>query len=84
MSAMSRLSRIALPLTVALAVSGCSSFSFFGSDKKVLPLPAVTGNAGVVTGWQSALGGKQTSSLIPAVANGRVYAAHPSGVVDVA
>ena len=81
MSAMSRLSRIALPLTVALAVSGCSSFSFFGSDKKVLPLPAVTGNAGVVTGWQSALGGKQTSSLIPAVANGRVYAAHPSGAV---
>ena len=35
----------------------------------------------MVTGWQSALGGKQTSSLIPAVANGRVYAAHPGGAI---
>ena len=88
---MSRLDRfsmmatqLALSLVVALTVAGCSSMSWFGSDKKILPLPAVTGSAGVITSWQNALGGKQTSSLIPAVANGRVYAAHPSGAVIVA
>ncbi len=73
-------------LAMAMTVTGCSSLPswFGGSDKKVLPLPAVTGSASVITGWQNALGGKQTSSLIPAVANGRVYAAHPSGAVIVA
>ena len=73
-------------LAMAMTLAGCSSLPswFGGSDKKVLPLPAVTGSAGVITGWQNALGGKQTSSLIPAVANGRVYAAHPSGAVIVA
>ncbi len=78
-----RTGKLLLPLTAALILAGCSSFSWFSSDKKPLPLPAVTGSAGVITGWQSALGGKQTSSLIPAVANGRVYAAHPSGTVVV-
>ena len=73
-------------LAMAMTLAGCSSLPswFGGSDKKVLPLPAVTGSASVITGWQNALGGKQTSSLIPAVANGRVYAAHPSGAVIVA
>jgi outer membrane protein assembly factor BamB len=74
---------MALPLTAALAVTGCSSFSFFSSEKKVLPLPAVTGSATVATNWQGVLGGKQTSSLIPVVANGSVYAAHPDGSVIV-
>ena len=83
MSAIRRFSLIALPLAAALAVAGCSSFSFFGSEKKVLPLPAVTGSARVTTSWQSVLGGKQNSSLIPAVANGSVYAAHPDGTVIV-
>ena len=69
---------------LALSLSACSSFSWFSSgDKKILPLPAITGNASVSAGWQSALGGKQTSSLIPAVANGKVYAAHPDGAVVV-
>lgn len=75
--------RMSLPLLAALSLAGCSSFSFFSSEKKPLPLPAVTGNASVTNGWQNALGGKQTSSLIPAVANGRVYAAHQSGTVVV-
>ena len=72
-------------LAMAMVMAGCSSLPswFGGSDKKILPLPAVTGSAGVITGWQNALGGKQTSSLIPALANGRVYAAHPSGAVIV-
>lgn len=72
--------------TVATTLAGCGSMPswFGGSDKKILPLPAVTGSASVTTGWQNALGGKQTSSLIPAVANGRVYAAHPTGTVIVA
>ena len=87
MSATNRFSRAARPLTVAalvaVTVSGCGSFSPFSSDKKVLPLPAVTGSASVVTAWQSALGGKQLSNLIPAVVNGRVYAAHPDGAVVV-
>ena len=70
-------------LAVVVTLAGCSSMPSWlgGNDKKVLPLPAVTGRAGVVTGWQSTLGGKQTSSLIPAVANGHVYAAHPNGAV---
>ena len=70
-------------LAAVTSLVGCGSMPSWlgGSDKKVLPLPVVTGSASVVTGWQSALGGKQTSSLIPAVANGRVYAAHPSGAV---
>ena len=71
-------------LVGALTLVGCSSISWFSSDKKILPLPAVTGGAVVVASWQNAIGGKQTSSLIPAVANGRVYAAHPSGAVIVA
>ena len=72
---------VAAPLIAALGVAGCSSFSMFGSDKKILPLPAIAGSASVTTQWQSVLGSAQTSSLIPAVANGRVYAAHPSGAV---
>lgn len=77
---------LATAMAIAMTLAGCSSLPswFGGSDKKVLPLPAVTGSASVITGWQNALGGKQTSSLIPAVANGRVYAAHPSGAVIVA
>ena len=71
-------------VAVTLSLSACSSFSWFSSsDKKILPLPAITGNAGVSAQWQSALGGKQTSSLIPAVANGKVFAAHPSGAIVV-
>ena len=77
---------LATAMAIAMTLAGCSSLPswFGGSDKKVLPLPAVTGSASVITGWQNALGGKQTSSLIPALANGRVYAAHPSGAVIVA
>ena len=77
---------VAMVAMVAVTLAGCSSMPSWlgGSDKKILPLPAVTGSASVATGWQQTLGGKQTSSLIPAVANGRVYAAHPSGVVIVA
>ena len=73
-------------LAVAMTLAGCGSMPSWlgGGDKKILPLPAVTGSSSVVTRWQNALGGKQTSSLIPAVANGRVYAAHPSGTVIVA
>ena len=68
----------------ALSLSACSSFSWFSSsDKKILPLPAITGSANVSAQWQSALGGKQTSSLIPAVASGKVFAAHPSGAIVV-
>ena len=71
-------------VAVTLSLSACSSFSWFSSsDKKILPLPAITGNAGVSAQWQSTLGGKQTSSLIPAVANGKVFAAHPSGAIVV-
>lgn len=85
MIAAQRLLQRASLLTVAMTLASCSSMSWFSSsDKKILPLPAVTGSASVATGWQNALGGKQTSSLIPAVANGRVYAAHPSGTVIVA
>ncbi len=68
----------------SLSLSACSSFSWFtSSDKKILPLPAVTGSASITALWQSALGGKQTSSLIPAVANGKVFAAHPNGAIVV-
>jgi outer membrane protein assembly factor BamB len=76
-------SRAALSVAMAscVALAGCSSFSLFGGDKKVSPLPAVSGSASSVTAWQAALGGKQVSSLMPAVANGRVYAAHPDGAV---
>ena len=74
-----------LAALASLALAGCSSMPSWlgGSEKKVLPLPAITGSAGVVTSWQTPLGGKQTSSLIPAVDNGRVYAAHPDGSVVV-
>ncbi len=71
-------------VAVTLSLSACGSFSWFSSsDKKILPLPAISGSASVSARWQSALGGKQTSSLIPAVANGRVFAAHPSGAIVV-
>ena len=71
-------------VAVTLSLSACSALSWFSSsDKKILPLPAITGSAGVSAQWQSALGGKQTSSLIPAVANGKVFAAHPSGAIIV-
>ena len=52
-----------------------------GTEKKVLPLPAVAGNAATSVAWQAAIGGKQLSALSPAVAKGRVYVAHPTGVV---
>ncbi len=69
---------------LTLSLAACSSISWFSSDKKVLPLPAVSGTATVSTPWQSALGSKLTGSLVPAVVNGRVYAAHPSGAIIVA
>ncbi len=71
-------------VALTLSLTACSSFSWFSSsDKKILPLPPVTGNANVSAQWQSALGGKQTSSLIPAVSNGKVFAGHPSGAIVV-
>ena len=69
----------------ALTLSGCSTVTgwFSSSDKKILPLPPVSGTAAVSTAWQAALGNKQVSSLVPAVANGLIYAAHASGSVTV-
>lgn len=79
-------SPIARGLVAALAVAalaGCSSMPSWlgGTEKKVLPLPAVTGNATTSVAWQAAIGSKQLSALVPAVANGRVYVAHPTGTV---
>ena len=76
---------LVLALSAALALSGCSTVTgwFSSSDKKILPLPAVSGSASVTTAWQAPLGGKQVSSLIPVVANGLVYAAHSSGTITV-
>lgn len=75
-----RFSTVSVALAAVVGLAGCSSMTWFGSgDKKVQPLPAVTGNASVSTLWQSPLGGKQLSGLVPAVVAGRVYAAHPSG-----
>ena len=64
-------------------MAGCSSMPSWlgGTEKKVLPLPAVAGNAATSVAWQAAIGGKQLSALSPAVAKGRVYVAHPTGVV---
>ena len=69
-------------LTLA-SLAGCSSMPSWlgGTEKKVLPLPAVAGNAATSVAWQAAIGGKQLSALSPAVAKGRVYVAHPTGVV---
>lgn len=66
-----------------LSLAGCSSMPSWlgGTEKKVLPLPAVAGNAATSVAWQAAIGGKQLSALSPAVAKGRVYVAHPTGVV---
>lgn len=84
MSALRLWSQRAGLVTLALALTACSSISWFGSEKKVLPLPTLSGSATVSTTWQSPLGNKLTGSLVPAVANGRVYAAHPSGAIIVA
>ncbi len=75
-----RLSAVSVALAAVVGLAGCSLMTWFGSgEMKVQPLPAVTGNASVSTLWQSPLGGKQLSGLVPAVVAGRVYAAHPSG-----
>lgn len=76
---------VVLAISAALALSGCSTVTgwFSSSDKKILPLPAVSGSAAVTTAWQAPLGGKQVSSLIPVVANGLVYAAHSTGTITV-
>lgn len=84
MSALRLWSQRAGLATLALALTACSSISWFGSEKKVLPLPTLSGSATVSTTWQSPLGNKLTGSLVPAVANGRVYAAHPSGAIIIA
>lgn len=72
---------VAVLVTASLA--GCSSMPSWlgGTEKKVQPLPAVSGSASASVAWQVAVGGKQLSALIPAVANGRVYVAHPTGTV---
>jgi len=72
--------KLTLP-ALALTLAGCSSLSFWSSEKKFAALPAVTGTATVAPAWQVPLAGKQISSLIPAFANGRVYVAHPSGAI---
>ncbi len=76
-------SRRAVMAALTLSLTACSSMSWFSSDKKQTPLPAVSGTATVSTLWQTTLGGKQSSSLIPALANDRVYAAHPGGAIIV-
>ncbi|MCC7068230.1 MAG: outer membrane protein assembly factor BamB [Burkholderiales bacterium] len=72
-------------LVIAATLAGCSSMPSWlgGSEKKVQPLPAIEGQAGASVQWQASLGSKQGSALIPAVFNGRVYAAHPSGALVV-
>ncbi len=77
------LTRCLAAALIAASLAGCSSMPSWlgGTEKKVLPLPAVSGNAAVSVTWQTAIGGKQLSALIPAVANGRVYVAHPTGAV---
>ena len=46
-------------LTLA-SLAGCSSMPSWlgGTEKKVLPLPAVAGNAATSVAWQAAIGGK--------------------------
>ena len=68
-------------LATPLLLGACSYIPFLNTDKPPLPLPAVTGNASLTVNWQSPLGSKQSSTLMPASVADRVYAAHPSGAI---
>jgi outer membrane protein assembly factor BamB len=76
---------LCIAISASFALSGCASVTnwFSSTDKKILPLPAITGVASVSTLWQAPLGGKQVSSLMPAVDSDRVYAAHSTGAITV-
>jgi outer membrane protein assembly factor BamB len=66
-----------------VALSGCSYIPFLGSSDAKPPLPKASGTLAVTPNWSLPLGGKHIASLSPAVADGKVYAAHPDGTIIV-
>ncbi|MGL4232349.1 MAG: outer membrane protein assembly factor BamB [Casimicrobium sp.] len=81
---MQRLSRLAAFSAIALftgAISGCSYIPWLGSSNAKPQLPKADGASAVTPAWTVSVGGSHTSALVPAVADGRVYVAHPDGTI---
>lgn len=78
--------RQAAALGLAALLAGCSSLPTWlggSSAPKLDPLPAIDGGATASTLWQVQLGGRNSSLLTPALAGGRIVAAHPDGTIIV-
>jgi outer membrane protein assembly factor BamB len=83
---MPRISRLAALFAIASiigALNGCSYIPWFGSSAAKPPLPKADGATAVSPAWTVSIGGSHTSALIPAVADGKVYAAHADGTIVV-
>lgn len=71
---------------LAALLAGCSSLPTWlggSSTPKLDPLPVIDGGATASTLWQVQLGGRHSSLLTPALAGGRIVAAHPDGTIIV-
>ncbi len=67
----------------AWASSGCSYIPIFGSSNAKPALPRTSANLAVTPHWSVALGGSHRAAITPAVADGKVYAAHADGTITI-
>ena len=81
-----RANRIAIAVIAlaSLALGGCSYLpAAFGGSVAKPKLPEAPGAVAVTPSWTVSLGGSQLAALLPAVADGKVYAAHQDGSIIV-
>jgi outer membrane protein assembly factor BamB len=79
-------SRITAFSAIALfigALSGCSYIPLIGSSNDKPKLPVASSNLAVTPNWTVSLGSSHAASITPAVADGKVYAAHADGTIIV-
>lgn len=66
------------------ALSGCSYIPFLDSTPAKPKLPVASNAVAVSAAWSLSLGGSHNAAMVPAVADGKVFAAHPDGTIVVA
>jgi outer membrane protein assembly factor BamB len=71
---------------IALSIgglSGCSYLPFLSGKTAKPPLPAASNAVAVSAAWSLSLGASHNVPLVAAVADGKVFAAHPDGTIAI-
>ncbi len=78
-----KLATLLLIAPLTLGLSGCGGLSIFSSKVDKPPLPAASNTVVISPTWSVTLGGSHNVPLLPALADDKVFAAHPDGTIVV-